>query len=637
VIRAQSAPLEGSVQKGPLIIGSTLEVASLDPTGAPLGNVFNTTITDDLGSFEVSFAHQGPVNLIGSGFHYNEILGAVSNAPISLRSLTGLSMGGQQTAYVNVVTHLAERRALSLLDTLSLEQAISSAEQDVVVALGIGPPGFVPGGAGNEMNLLGGSSQANAYLFAVSATLVQAAVIEAGEGGAVDGELQELINALAIDLEDGMLAPNRAALIEEAESAVLPEQVLDRLGARLADLGSPAVLPDLNTVLDTDQDGTEDATDTCPWVANPMQQPRLQDVCLAFARPVAEGLLMSLGAVEPADLDGDNDVDAVLVSGDSTIFLLEGDGTGALTVAHQQPFSNNFVQAADLDDDGTPDLLTLNGQNNDLQVYLRDNSVGPLPVPVTSAIPNLFVTRFAIAPMDGDAFPELLTVDNLFSSGGVALPLRLLINDGVGGFTEGTATGQLPAGVSIAVRTFALADVDNDTNNDAVVAGFSTDFTSARVLVLPGDGSGGLGATTVSTGALGPGDAMNPGAMALADVTGDGVIDLVVARATTLYVMVGNNDGTYAAPVSSNVVFDSSFGGSGAVADFTGDGLDDVAVVGSNGELAILANLGAGSFSPAVLRASRIVGDGGAIRGAADFDQIGASDMLFRRDGGIRR
>ena len=105
--------------------------------------------------------------------------------------------------------------------------------------LGVGPPGIMPGAAGIDMNLLGGDSLANAYLFAVSAVLVQAAAIEAGRGGSADGELQQLLNSIAADMEDGTLEPARAQLLAEAEQALLPDLVVDMLQARFDERLAP--------------------------------------------------------------------------------------------------------------------------------------------------------------------------------------------------------------------------------------------------------------------------------------------------------------------------------------------------------------------------------------------------------------
>jgi hypothetical protein len=55
-----------------------LEVALLDASGNATGHVFPTVTTGDLGEFEVSFTHSGPVALVGDGYDYNELTGAVS-------------------------------------------------------------------------------------------------------------------------------------------------------------------------------------------------------------------------------------------------------------------------------------------------------------------------------------------------------------------------------------------------------------------------------------------------------------------------------------------------------------------------------------------------------------------------------
>ncbi|MBI5488989.1 MAG: hypothetical protein HY905_16765 [Deltaproteobacteria bacterium] len=262
--------LGGALQKGPFVLGSSVAISTVDASGAPTGQVFNTQTTNDLGEFSVTFAYTGFVSLQADGFYYNEVAGRLSTAPITLRAFHEIRGGGAQAAYVNVLTHLSYQRALSLvLGGAAYADAIVQAEAELRTALQVGLPTFDPAEQAIRMNILGGDTDPNAYLLAVSAVLAQAAELDAGPGGPVDATLQELLNATAADLEaDGALDATTGRLLREAQLALDSATVMADLADRLAALGSPAQVPDIDRILDVDADLLVDADDNCRRVAN---------------------------------------------------------------------------------------------------------------------------------------------------------------------------------------------------------------------------------------------------------------------------------------------------------------------------------------------------------------------------------
>ena len=255
--------LSGAVEKGPCVLGTTVNVAPVSAAGNPTGETYSVQTQNDLGEFSVEFDYVGLVSILGEGFYYNEVTGSLSTAPLSLRGYHEVVAGGAQVAYLNVLTHLAADRTRALLQGgAPFATAIAQAETELRGALAIGPAGYDPGARGSELNILGGPDARNAYLLAVSAVLAQAALIEAG-GEPSDAVLQELLNRIALDLaDDGAVTAETAAQLAEAERQVDGAQVMADLGARLASLGSTAVVPDIESMLDTDGDGTVNAEDT---------------------------------------------------------------------------------------------------------------------------------------------------------------------------------------------------------------------------------------------------------------------------------------------------------------------------------------------------------------------------------------
>ena len=80
-------------------------------------------------------------------------------------------------------------------------------------------------------------------------------------------------------------------------------------------------------------------------------------------------------AAEPADLDGDGDVDLAIGNdrAPNQIFLNDGDGNFILSGTFGEPSSVRSLTISDLDQDGDPDILTTcRGRQN--QIFLNDGS-----------------------------------------------------------------------------------------------------------------------------------------------------------------------------------------------------------------------------------------------------------------------
>jgi hypothetical protein len=261
--------LYGSVQKGPFVIGSSVEVALLDHDLDTTGFVHTTETINDRGELEIGFTTSHPVALEGDGYFYNEITGALSDSALTLRALYGPPGSGVRTANINVVTHLTTHRIRALVsDGWPFGGAVARAERELVSALNITPPGFVPGAAGVEMSLLGGDTDANAFLLAVSVVLIQVAI---DRPGPVEASLQGLLNRASLDLADGVLSPD---LVEEVGDSLLrlnPRVVEGHLAARFVEIGASEAVPDMDRVIDQDRDGVANADDNCRLDVNPSQ------------------------------------------------------------------------------------------------------------------------------------------------------------------------------------------------------------------------------------------------------------------------------------------------------------------------------------------------------------------------------
>jgi hypothetical protein len=305
--------------------------------------------------------------------------------------------------------------------------------------------------------------------------------------------------------------------------------------------------------------------------------------------------VVSLGNVVVAagDATGDGLADLVATGyDDDEILLWPGDGSGSFgttqvlsTGSGQYPAA---VAIADLDGDGTPDLVTANGDSGDVSVLLGNGSGGFAAAAVFPA--GAFPVSLAIADVDGDGHADLLTAN----AGG--LDVSVLHGDGSGGFG---APSSFPVGPDAEPFALAAGDVDGDGRPDVVVANRGSDGSPFPPPELPGSvsvllnqgGSGFAPAVVLDIGGIGRADSI-----ALGDVTGDGATDIVISRpiANTADVLAGDGSGGFAAAVATPT-------GVGpepvAIADVTGDGMPDVLTANAVGSsVSVLPGNGAGGI-----------------------------------------
>jgi hypothetical protein len=212
---------------------------------------------------------------------------------------------------------------------------------------------------------------------------------------------------------------------------------------------------------------------------------------------------------------------------------------------------------------------------------------------------------FTVARLDGDANLDLAAA-NCYSDG-----VTVLLGDGAGHFRGAPGS---PTRVGKSPTFVESADFNADGKADVAVS----NDESKDVAVLLGDGSGRFSAAPGSPIAV----AGAPRAFAIADLDGDGHLDLAVPIPNRVAILLGDGAGRFGpAPGSPLVVPQRSGPGRVTVAEFNGDGKPDLAVSTTDPmKIEILAGDGMGGFrSLAILNAG--------LKAVADFNADAKPDL----------
>jgi len=369
---------------------------------------------------------------------------------------------------------------------------------------------------------------------------------------------------------------------------------------------------------------------------HPAKKTKSPDSSIPFL--VGPNLFATFGSnaqsVAAVDVDRDGTLDLVVLNQcqsqfgcsnqqqQSSIGLLIGGGDGTFqavqqipTFGYSYPLVGSSIVAADLNGDGLPDLVVTNQCGDDpscfsfgtVSVVLLTKSginVGQTPISTGAYGPY----SIAVGDVNGDGKPDLV-VANACDSSCTFGTVAVLLGNGDGTFQTAVnySTGDFDA------YSVALGDFNGDGLLDIAVAnnncpsGFNCTTAEGSVGILLGNGDG-----TFQTAQVLDSAGRDPDAIAVADLNGDGKLDLVVVNqcdggncnssAHSIAVMLGNGDGTFQAATT----FDSGgyIPSSVNVKDMDGDGNLDLVIANNcedvsicqSGMLGILLGNGDGSF-----------------------------------------
>ena len=305
-------------------------------------------------------------------------------------------------------------------------------------------------------------------------------------------------------------------------------------------------------------------------------------------------LTTSAGALAIADLDGDNRLDVVVSEpgADQVRILLQDSTPGHFTVGETRPAPTHptRVAVADIDQDGAPDIVVAVDEG---VIALRQDPAVPGTFPFQTVIDGTQGSGFALAvkyqslavgDLNGDGLPDVATVR---ADSNARIYLQSATTPGA--FMAVRLGLSLPEPTAVVV-----GDLDADKFDDIASGGISG-YAGSAIAPLRLQNAGQPG-TFLAPYQVPIGDVGEVRAIAIADVTGDGLPDLVFGKSWVDYGIVdvwaqsGPPFVLQRVGVFSDIKLAKNPGNltSMAVADLNGDGLPDVAVV--DGELSCLFN-----------------------------------------------
>jgi len=308
----------------------------------------------------------------------------------------------------------------------------------------------------------------------------------------------------------------------------------------------------------------------------------LGSISLVVASTCANNAVTWIAA---GDVNGDGKADLVATLQDAsfpgcqnnTVAVLQGLGTGkfkkATYYATGSTTQEQTVYLVDVNGDGKLDIVTGNADSSISVLLNKGNgtyNAGILNTGLTSILNHGI--SLAFADFNGDGKMDIAVTATVNPTSAVyVLP----------GNGNGTFGAPIQISTPYIPVTLAAADFNKDGKADLLVTTTPNGCTNSQrgYAFLKGNGN-----NTFTTGPLNCVSPLAPQTPIVADLNGDGKLDVVIpgygSIPTGPVVLQGNGDGTFTA---QQTAYSGNSNLSAAVADFNGDGMPDIALLNSGG------------------------------------------------------
>jgi len=306
-----------------------------------------------------------------------------------------------------------------------------------------------------------------------------------------------------------------------------------------------------------------------------------------------------------ADVDGDNDLDVLIIASNFPAIanLYLNDGTGQFTEDTNVPFTgveDGAAQFLDVDNDGDMDVIIAGAQTgfpSPTKLFLNDGFGNFSQISGTPFI-DVFNCAIDYADVDGDGDLDILIAGQGLGGGfGYSYLSNLYLNDGVGTYTEVSGTPFVGASYG----SVSFADIDNDNDQDVLITGYNG--TQFLTNLYENDGNG------VFSSVAHPFPNVAVSSVAFADIDGDSDLDVILTGDSnysnpTPTAELFTNDGLGNFTLVSGTPFDGVVWSSVAFSDIDNDNDLDVLITGntstdinnSSYETKLFTNNGSGVF-----------------------------------------
>ena len=353
------------------------------------------------------------------------------------------------------------------------------------------------------------------------------------------------------------------------------------------------------------------------------------------------------GGLAVGDFNGDGRPDVVTANDSIDGLTLYADRSDGSLVAEPAVYTGaaaaRQLVTADLNGDGRLDVVTLDLAytfHGDLTVSaLLGNGDGTFGVPIQTDV-GPSASDIATGDFTGDGKADLAVLDGE--------TVQIFTGNGDGTFAPGASVdiGSPANARTLGTHQVTEADLNGDGRPDLVISTTAPDTGDATVTVLLGDGHGGF--AVAGPVALGLGQAAT--LVAIGDVNGDGVPDIVALPSTTggnetVAVLLGRGDGTFQPAASVALPLPPGGGGTTingndtndglVIGDVTGDGHADIVVSNAQSGVAIVPGNGDGSFGTGYLASTGLAATSSALA-LADFNGDGLLDLVATQNSGSK-